>query len=202
MQSVMLTWLLARFTIYHASGGPAPRVSSKERNCTSSYYRWYSARLVLSPYTYIGHMSVWWQQNQLSTPFANLACKNRSPKQNRSNICLACRSRQDKNVKMYPLQLPRNVRQHIQYEAKEIASSCAFLSWPDDLWWTFCRKMMRFVVYLFSNGVHTVPNQSNQRMRFWSGENLPSKIPHLIAVILKLGFEVFKPGRLKIQTGV
>ena len=34
----MLTWLLsmifARFNIYRASGGPAPMVSSKERNCT------------------------------------------------------------------------------------------------------------------------------------------------------------------------
>ena len=63
----------ARFNIYHASGGPAPRVSSKERNCTlggpeTSYNRWYPA-----------------------SEFG--ACKSRSPKQNRSNICLACRSK-------------------------------------------------------------------------------------------------------------
>ena len=34
------------FNIYRASGGPAPRISSKERNCTllgteMSYNRWY-----------------------------------------------------------------------------------------------------------------------------------------------------------------
>ena len=38
----------ARFNIHRASGGPAPRVGSKDRNCTllwpeTSYNRWYSA---------------------------------------------------------------------------------------------------------------------------------------------------------------
>ena len=43
-----LAWFFVRFNIYRASGGPAPRVSSKERNCIllgpeTSYNRWYSA---------------------------------------------------------------------------------------------------------------------------------------------------------------
>ena len=56
---------------------PVPRDSSKERHCT-----------LLGPETY-------YNRSYSACLFG--ACKSRSPKQNRSNIYLASRSKQDKN---------------------------------------------------------------------------------------------------------